>query len=262
MFAPLANDVNGLAFELPNDSKKWRVIASSGKKGPGKVLRDNGLPLEVEIDSDVDEFKTALEAAGHAWQGRRYRLQAVNADGCDCCDTAAVLEFDEPDETATGIERRNAAPAVPAETPYRTELQAFLASAKDREDGFLKAVRDLSETVRRRDDDTLRTLREALKVQTESNSLALKALVKSHVGPHAYAEPQVEEVFEEEQPEPPSEQSAMEMVQKLLVALPQIMDAVAFIRKAAPAAQTAEVAAGAANGVHVNGVGIHPAGTP
>lgn len=256
MIAPLANDEKGYAFELPNEARAWRVIRATGQKGKQQVLRFEGRPLEIPIDAEVPEFCERVEKAGYNVIPGRFRLQAVDSDGRACCDTIAVLEFDEFDESA---EPRNAS-IGDAGPQFRGELQEILRTMKEGHENAIKAMRELVETARRRDDDTLRTLRESLKVASETNGLALKALAKRVSG----LDPVIETVQPDELPEAEAapEATLAEKFQQIMEALPQIMNAVDAIQKmrnAAPAAAQPSTPSSDTNGTNgAGGFGIHP----
>lgn len=265
MFVPLGNDEKGCAFDLPDEARKWRMIAATGKKGPGRVLRDNGLPIEIPIDAEVSEFCDRLEQAGHAIGGR-YRLQAVDANGCECCETVAILEFESPDEESAivAVEPRNNSGAFVEPAPqFRSELQQVIGAMKEGHESVFKSIRELVETARRRDDDTLRTLRESLKVSSEANAIALKALAKGY----SSVQPVVElpEPPDEPEPEPAlPAQTAMDKVQQLLTALPQILEAVEVVRKLSAArnsgVQTAPLASDGSSGLGIAPGAVHADG--
>ena len=71
----LAYNINGEGFELPETATGWRVRRMKPRGAPEVVYGKDGLPLTIPIESDLEELRRSVDAAG------RFRLDAVDDRG-------------------------------------------------------------------------------------------------------------------------------------------------------------------------------------
>jgi hypothetical protein len=71
----LAYNINGEGFELPETATGWRVRRMKPRGAPEVVYGRDGLPLIIPIESDLEELRRSVDAAG------RFRLDAVDDRG-------------------------------------------------------------------------------------------------------------------------------------------------------------------------------------
>ena len=70
----LAYNINGEGFEPPETATGWRVRRMKARGAPEVVYKD-GLPLVIPIESDLEELRRTVDAAG------RFRLDPVDDRG-------------------------------------------------------------------------------------------------------------------------------------------------------------------------------------
>lgn len=75
----LAIDVNGRAFRVPPEAAGWRARRIDGPGRPELVCDPMGRPVLLAIEAS---FEDLYRAAGPG----KYRLFAVDAEGCECAD--------------------------------------------------------------------------------------------------------------------------------------------------------------------------------
>ena len=71
----LAYNINGEGFEPPETTTGWRVRRMKPRGAPEVVYGKDGLPLIIPIESDLEELRRSVDAAG------RFRLDAVDDRG-------------------------------------------------------------------------------------------------------------------------------------------------------------------------------------
>lgn len=104
----LAYNINGEGFELPETATGWRVRRMKPRGAPEVVYGRDGLPLIIPIESDLEELRRSVDAAG------RFRLDAVDDRGRNAEDVPAayvVVPHKHADAPATVVVE---APAVRA----------------------------------------------------------------------------------------------------------------------------------------------------
>ncbi|MGE0402456.1 MAG: hypothetical protein AB7T06_37485 [Kofleriaceae bacterium] len=80
----LAYNINGEGFELPETATGWRVRRMKPRGAPEVVYAKDGLPLTIPIESDLEELRRVVDAAG------RFRLDAVDDRGRNIEDVPAA----------------------------------------------------------------------------------------------------------------------------------------------------------------------------
>ena len=71
----LAYNINGEGFEVPDTATGWRVRRMKARGAPEVVYGRDGVPLVIPIESDLEELRRSVDAAG------RFRLDAVDDRG-------------------------------------------------------------------------------------------------------------------------------------------------------------------------------------
>ena len=71
----LAFNANGESFEIPATVTAWRVRRMKPRGAPELVYGQDGRPLTIGIEADIDELREAVGTTG------KYRLDPVNDDG-------------------------------------------------------------------------------------------------------------------------------------------------------------------------------------
>lgn len=146
---PLANDERGLAFEVPDGAKAWRVQRVTGKRGRQEALYDDGVPLALSIDGSVPELRAALEHADELITGG-YRLIPVDRNGAQVGDQVAFIRLRGDDDD----EPRNAQPApqsvegLALAEGFKQVVTAFVQREGDREKTHRNATEQLYSDVR------------------------------------------------------------------------------------------------------------------
>src|SRR5689334_20810918 len=78
----LAYNINGEGFEVPEPATGWRVRRMKPRGAPEVVYGRDGLPLIIPIESDLEELRRSVDAAG------RFRLDAVDDRGRNIVDVS------------------------------------------------------------------------------------------------------------------------------------------------------------------------------
>jgi hypothetical protein len=240
MQPPLANDKNGIAIDVPEGARAWRVKRMTGKKGEQTTLYANGRPLEIRIDDDAEALKRAIEAVGvygHA-AGFKYRLEAVDEDGRSVGAVAFVELYDEEARPAREDDEETAggggAPVVAALGKLTSLLEELLRAERSTREELIRAVRTEHE-------DDRRMFREVIKTQSEALSNVSQGLARGYTT----VTPAPEQPFEPEPAQPPEEKSIAEQIGEILKAAPDAVQAIQAIRGL--------VNAGGSNGAPPNG---------
>lgn len=102
----LAYTVNGDAFDVPATVKEWRVKLLKPRGAPGLVYGNDGRPLTVPVEADLEDFHEAVNAPG------KYRLDPIGEDGKCLEDVpAAYIQVSRGERNAAGeqpVERSHA----------------------------------------------------------------------------------------------------------------------------------------------------------
>jgi hypothetical protein len=95
----LAYNINGEGFELPETATGWRVRRMKPRGAPEVVYGKDGLPLIIPIESDLEELRRSVDAAG------RFRLDAVDDRGRNVDDVTAayVVVPHKHEEVSTAV---------------------------------------------------------------------------------------------------------------------------------------------------------------
>lgn len=250
---PLAIDLNGNQFEVPETAHTWRVSKQKAPRRPFEPLyTPEGKPLDIPVDTDHPELPGYLYESGDNGRGK-YRFVALDSRGDVACTTHgyAVLASADDEEP----ELRNAAPS------YDGDRLATMASAID---ALTSTIKELIEQSKQRDADTMKTLRQTIETLTVSNSQVSQTLARGYgdeVRPVRNPQETYYEVETDQAAaiEPPSE----DKIKQLIDALPQIvsvLDMVQKFRNASPPPASGNGSTGnGTNGAAASpGFGIHP----
>lgn len=197
-YRPLAYDDRGVAFELTGAAKRWLVQRMIRARGRQETLYSQAsrLPLQIPIESTVEDLENALRDNNYDPTGWRFRLVPVDAQGRETneCNGFVVFRDEEEDD-----EPRNSAAVVPARSG--PSASSFDVTA---------VVQAVTDAVQRTMEPTLLTLRSTLDKLIAANIATTDGLLRSRV-------PQVfEPIVEDEEPSPLVEpQAAPSLVEQL-----------------------------------------------
>lgn len=100
---PLARDIDGNPIQVPPNASAWRVRKLAAKAGRPKLIYDNetGLPLELALTASIQQLAEAVSEDG------RFRLEAIDQQGCAIPNCVAVTAFEFPEEAPAPIAPSN-----------------------------------------------------------------------------------------------------------------------------------------------------------
>jgi hypothetical protein len=138
----LAFNANGESFEIPATVTGWRVRRMKPRGAPELVYGQDGRPLTVGIEADIDEVRDAVGTAG------KYRLDPINDDG-KCVENvpAAYVHVVKPERAL--VPAASAAPA--SDDTVREAMRLNTELAKSVIDRFPEMMHAAAELLRAAD---------------------------------------------------------------------------------------------------------------
>src|SRR5580693_846070 len=140
----LAFNANGDNFDVPATVTGWRVRRMKPRGAPELVYGRDGRPLTVPVESEIEDLREAVGAAG------KYRLDPINDDG-KCVDGVppAYVQVIKPERNASEA----AAPVAPtaSDDTLREAMRLNTELAKSVIDRFPEMMQAAAELLRAAD---------------------------------------------------------------------------------------------------------------